>query len=110
MVPSSALVRSIEWMRKHFDPDAALGVSAVYQFELTGAGGGELVLRVDDGVARIQAGRDPSAAVRLRLDAGDCLAILAGRENADLLYLAGRLEIEGDLSLAMKLRSLLRRR
>ena len=43
-----------------------------------------------------------------RLPAEDYFALLVGRENADLLYMAGRLEIDGDLALALKIRPLFR--
>jgi predicted lipid carrier protein YhbT len=42
------------------------------------------------------------------LAASDFFGILAGRENADLLFTAGRIEVEGDLSLALKMRKLFR--
>jgi len=45
---------------------------------------------------------------RFRLRASDFFAVLAGRENADLLSTAGRIEVEGDLSIALKMRKLFR--
>ena len=43
------------------------------------------------------------------LSAEDYFSILAGGENADLLYMAGRIAIDGDMSRALKLRTYFRR-
>ena len=99
---------AIDWLRKSFDSAAASGLDVAYQFELAGADGGEFFVRVSQGRPEIGRGDAKAADVRFRLAASDYYGILAGAENADLLYMAGRLEIEGDLSLAMKLRSLFR--
>ncbi len=99
---------ALEWLRKHFDAEAARGVSAVYRIELSGPDGGSFGVAIRDGVLHLTRGEGPEPGVVLRLAAPDYFAVLAGRENADLLYMAGRLEIEGDLSLAMKLRTLFR--
>ncbi len=99
---------AIDWLRKHFQSEPSRSLRARFVIELSGEDGGAIGLRVDEG--RLEVG--PSAVdapdVRLRLPAADYFGILAGRENADLLYMSGRLEIEGDLSLAMKLRTLFR--
>ncbi len=108
-VEPGSVDEAIDWLRKHFQPDSARGLDAVYAFELGGEGGGPLLLRIADGSLEARPEPVESADVRLRLPARDYYGILVGRENADLLYMAGRLEIDGDLSLAMKLRSLFRR-
>jgi len=69
---------SLDWLRRHFDDDAARGADAVYQLELSGPGGGSF------------------------------FAILDGRANPDLLLMEDRIEVKGDLSLALKLRRLFR--
>ena len=99
---------AIDWLRKHFHADAARGVRAVFQLDLAGNDGGGIQLRIDDGQLEVLAEPAPTPHVRLRLAADDYYGVLAGRENADLLYMDGRLEIDGDLSLAMKLRTLFR--
>ncbi len=77
-----------------------------YQLELSGAGGGDLAVRVDDGRVDVGPGRLPAPDVIYRLAAADFFGVLAGRANADMLFLGGRLRVEGDLALALKLRAL----
>jgi len=102
------LDEALDWLRKHFDPEAGRGLSASFELDLSGPGGGELGLRLVDGVLHLAPGRVAAPDARLRLAAADYFGILAGRENADLLYMAGRIEIEGDLRRVLKLRTLFR--
>jgi hypothetical protein len=99
---------AVDWLRKNFDAEAAGGVRAVYALELSGAGGGTLTARVDDGRLEVRRGRPQRADLRLSLSADDFHAILAGRANADLLFMQERIGWSGDLSLALKLRRLFR--
>jgi len=100
---------AVTWLRDHFDADGACGLNATYQFDLAGPAGGALVVRIDDGKAEIREGSEPSRDVAFRLEACDYWDILAGRENVDLLIMKGRLEIDGDLRLASKVRRIFRR-
>jgi predicted lipid carrier protein YhbT len=104
----ASLDGAVEWLRKHFDPEAARGLNVAFQYALTGPGGGRLYARVDDGRLEVALGDVESPDARFHLRASDFFAILAGRENADLLFTAGRIEVEGDLSIALKMRKLFR--
>ena len=104
------LQSAVRWMREHFDAEAAAELNAVYQFELSGERGGHVAFRVAGPVASFACERAPKPDVCFRVSAEDWFGILTGRENADLLYMAGRLEIDGDLGLAVRLRNLFRAR
>ena len=104
----ATLDESIDWLRAAFRAEAAGNLEACYQLHLTGPRGGEFYLRVKDGCCEVGRGRTEPVHARLRLAAGDWFDLLARRANADLLVMEGRLEIEGDLSLANRLRSLFR--
>jgi len=103
------IAEAVTWLRDHFDSAGADGLNATYQFDLAGPAGGAFVVRVDDGKAEIREGSEPTRDVAFRLEACDYWDILAGRENADLLIMKGRLEIDGDLRLASKVRRIFRR-
>jgi putative sterol carrier protein len=113
---SAAVEAAAEWLRKHFDAEAARGFSAVFVLDLTGPTGGILTLRFEDGVFSIDSidsidsGALPRPAAAIRIDGSDFLDVLAGRANGELLHMAGRVRIEGDPALVMKLQTLFRRR
>jgi putative sterol carrier protein len=106
--PADGVATAIEWMRKHYDAESAPEAELVYQFELAGADGGTYALSVSRGACALERGAAAQPDVVLRASVGDWLAVLHGRENADLLYMAGRLEIEGDLGVATRLRTFFR--
>jgi putative sterol carrier protein len=95
-----------ETLPSRFNADAAEGVAAVYQFDLSGEHGGRYQLHIADRSCRVTPGGHPSPDVTLAMAGEDCLAILEGRLNGVSAYLSGRLRVDGDLGLAMRLASL----
>lgn len=89
-----------------FDSEAAEGLSAVYQFELSGESGGEFYVAIENGVCRVGEGTHPDPEVTLSMTGEDCLGLLNGQLNGQSVFMAGRLRVTGDLSLAMQLKML----
>lgn len=88
------------------DPAAAAGLTACYQFDLEGPEGGHYVLSIQDGTGTVQEGRHPSPDVTLSLSGADCMGILEGRLDGMTVAMSGRLKLSGDLTLAIRLKSL----
>ena len=97
---------AVDWLRKHFDAEAAADCEASYVFELAGEGGGSIGVRVENGRLEIAEGDVQPADLRFRLAARDFYDVLAGRANPDMLFMEERLQIEGDLGLALRFRRL----
>ncbi len=89
------------------DPAKMKGVSAVYQFDLSGDNGGVFHAAVDDGKATVVEGAHDSPNITISMTADDFDAMLDGKLNATSAFMAGKLKVKGDMSLAMKLQSLL---
>ena len=89
------------------DPAKMKGVSAVYQFDLTGDNGGVFHVAVDDGKANVVESEHDSPNITITMAADDFDAMLDGKLNATSAFMAGKLKVKGDMSLAMKLQSLL---
>jgi predicted lipid carrier protein YhbT len=104
-----SIAESLEWLCKAFQPDAAESLRLTYQLELTGERGGALWISIDNGRLEVGEGVAHTSDLVFSLAAGDFFGVLSGRENPDLLFMADRLKIEGDLSLALKLRTLFAR-
>ena len=97
---------AVEWLREHFDAEPARGIRVVYGMDLSGPSGGGITLRVADGSLDVFPELAAEVDICFRMSAADYYAVLAGHENPDLLYMAGRIEIEGDHSRALKIRTL----
>ncbi len=88
------------------DAEAADGVEAVYQFDLSGPEGGQYHLTIKDGACSVREGVHQNPQVTLSLSGADCLGILEGRLDGMSVALSGRLRVAGDLVLAIQLKSL----
>lgn len=88
------------------DADAAEGLDAIYQFDLSGPQGGKFYLIVRNGACSVEEGAHPRPQVVLIMSGEDCLGVLTGRLDGPSIFLSGRLRIEGDFGLALQLKSL----
>jgi len=95
-----------EWFRVHFDPQASPDLTAVVLLDLRGEGGGSLVLRFEPGRAEFGSGTVADPDMSLQVEAGDFYSMLSGATSPDVLHMQGRLEVAGNLGLAMTLRAL----
>ncbi len=86
-----------------FIPQAAKGVDAVYQFDLTGEEGGQYQVRIADQTCIVSTGVHPAPNVTLSMAGQDCIDVLEGRLSGVTALLSGRLKIDGDMGLAMQL-------
>ncbi|NLA10995.1 MAG: SCP2 sterol-binding domain-containing protein [Firmicutes bacterium] len=89
------------------DKDKIEGMNAVYQFDLSGDGGGVFHVNVADGEAAVAEGASDDANITITMSADDFAGLLDGKLNATSAFMAGKLKVKGDMSLAMKLQSLI---
>lgn len=89
-----------------FDADAAEDLDAVYQFDLSGAQGGQYILTIREGACQVTEGLHEDPHVSLSMSGEDCLKILNGQLSGPAVAMSGRLKISGDIGLAMQLKAL----
>jgi len=88
------------------DRKAAEDLDAVYQFDLSGPQGGQYLLRIRDGICTIEEGTHTDPHVTLTMASEDCIKVLNGELSGPAIAMSGRLQISGDIGLAMQLKSL----
>ncbi len=93
-------------MVKHFNPGAASGVSASYQFDISGEQGGIWALDIKDGKCNLVIGGVASPSVVIALADKDWMSIREGKLNSQMAFMQGKLKIRGDMNLAMKLQTM----
>lgn len=89
-----------------FDKDAAENLDAVYQFDLRGNHGGQYHLLVQNGACVVKDGTHADPHVTLSMSGEDCIGILNGQISGMIMAMSGRLQVTGDIGLAMQLKSL----
>jgi putative sterol carrier protein len=86
-----------ENMSKTFKADAAAGVDVVFQFVISGPGGGDWHSVIKDKTCTIEAGIHPKPACTLKMADTDFMAMMEGALPAMQAYTSGKLKIEGDI-------------
>jgi len=86
-----------ENMAKTFKADAAAGVDVVFQFNISGAGGGDWHCVIKDNACTIEAGVHAKPGCTLKMAAADFLSMMQGSLPAMQAYTSGKLKIEGDI-------------
>lgn len=94
-------------MAENFDPSKAEGVNATIQFDLSGDNGGLYWVKMSNGQAESGEGRVDNPNMTLKASANDWAAVVKGDLNAMQAFMSGKLKIQGDMGLAMKLQALL---
>ena len=80
-----------------FVPEAAAGVDAVFQYTISGPGGGDWNCAVRDNACTVSAGRDAHPTCTLIMADTDFLGMMNGQLAPMQAFTSGKLKIEGDV-------------
>lgn len=92
-----------EKLQEHVDPAKLQGVDATYRFD-TGSAGSWHVTIADGDVQVAQSEADADCVVQASAETFE--KIVRGKQNPATAVMLGKLKIEGDMSLALKLKEL----
>jgi putative sterol carrier protein len=95
-----------EQMPSRFRADRATGTNAVVQYDVAGEGGGTWHAVIKDGTCTVVEGAAASPSLTLQVGAQDWIDVTTGKQNPQMLFMAGKLKLKGDMGLAMKLGSM----
>jgi NAD(P)-dependent dehydrogenase (short-subunit alcohol dehydrogenase family)/acyl dehydratase len=84
-------------MPDSFVAEAAAGVEVVFQYNISGDGGGDWYSDVKDGTCTVESGSHEKPTCTLKMEAGDFLDLMNGKLPAMQAYTSGKLKIEGDI-------------
>jgi putative sterol carrier protein len=90
-------------MVKNFVPDKAQGVNPLIQFDLTGDNGGLFWLKIDNGACTSGTGPAENPRMTIKANADDYFAVATGKANVMQSFMSGKIKVQGDMSLAMKM-------
>ena len=81
-------------------------MEAVIQYELGGEGGTTYHSEIKDGRCTVSEGEHEDPTMTLTMAASDFLDLMEGRLDGMSAFMSGKLQIGGDMGLAMKMQSL----
>jgi putative sterol carrier protein len=84
-------------MPEHFQKEAAAGLDVVFQFSISGSGGGDWHVTVKGGECEVGSGVHSKPTTTIKMTDDDFMQYVSGKLPAMQAYTAGRLKVEGDL-------------
>jgi putative sterol carrier protein len=100
----------IEALSKYPVPEKAASTKAMIQFDISGDQGGKWWAKIADGKAETGKGDAPEpATLTVGAEAGDFVKIMTGQMDGMSAFMSRKLQIKGDMGLAVKLQSLFKR-
>lgn len=106
-----SIAATFETLEKNIsaNPEKATSVDALFQFVLTGDGGGEWSVDLRNGVTSgfVKTGMAENPRVTITMASEDWTGILDGSVNPMQAFMMGKIKVAGDMGLAMKLQNIL---
>ena len=106
MPNNASAAESLRGLVASTDPQTLAGTDAVIVFDLAGEGGGQWTLTITDGYPSLAAGATDSPELTLLMAADDFTALVSGTMNPISAFMQGRIKVEGDMGMALKLQTL----
>ena len=90
---------------KAFMPEKAAGLEAVIQYHLTGDEGGDYIITIGGDKCKVEEGVAENPVMTMTADGKYFSDVLLGKADGMKGFMDGKLQLAGDLNLAMKLTS-----
>ncbi|MBN2497457.1 MAG: SDR family NAD(P)-dependent oxidoreductase [Deltaproteobacteria bacterium] len=102
------VARVFERMPAAFQADKAGGVQVVFQYEISGPGGGSWICEIETGGCTVKQGKHDAPTTTIKMAAPDFLALIQGELNAMKAFTSGKLKISGDVMKSQLIEKLFR--
>jgi len=100
----TSVADAVQAMKAKFDPSAAAGLDLVFGFRIDESKHFSLIVK--DKTCELQEGENPDAQVTLVMDGHTLAGIVSGETDGMQAFMGGKLRVEGDMMLSMKLSEL----
>ncbi len=95
--PEANVGEIFEGLPNAFQADKASGVDVVFQFNISGSGGGHWYASIKDAACEVKEGTHDSPTTTILMSDEDFVGLMSGKVNAMQAYTTGKLKVEGDL-------------
>ncbi len=92
-----------------FQPEKAAGMNATIQFHITGDQGGDWVANIQNQNLLVEPGTTPNPNLSISADTKDIFNVIGGKMNPMQAFMQGKVQIKGDMGLAMRLLNVFKR-
>jgi NAD(P)-dependent dehydrogenase (short-subunit alcohol dehydrogenase family)/uncharacterized OB-fold protein/putative sterol carrier protein len=95
--PTLTVQNIFDKMPEAFVAEKAAGKDLIFQFSISGSGGGDWFVAVKDGTCRVEAGQAAKPTTTIKMAAGDFIQLIQGKLDGMQAFSTGKLKVEGDL-------------
>jgi putative sterol carrier protein len=106
MEKATSIQQVFEAMPTRFNANAASGVDAIFQFDLTGDNGAKYWVKIANQQMEMHEGETANPTITVVATADDYLKMVNGDLSAMSAFMAGKVKVKGNMGLAMKLQSI----
>jgi len=92
-----------------FQPENAAGINAKVQFHITGNQGGDWVATIRDQKLVVETGVATDSNLTISADTQDIFNLVGGKLNPMQAFMQGKVQVKGDMGLAMRLMNIFKR-
>lgn len=96
-----------ETLPRRFQAQNAGGIDAIFQFELSGDGGGTYHVVVKDGAMTVIEGAHASPTVVLKMTGDEYVKMANGKLDGRMAFMSGKMKVSGQIPMAMKMQQIL---
>ena len=96
-VVESAVKEVFEMMPDAFKPEEAAGLDVVFQFNISGADGGDWYITVKDQKCEVAEGQADNPTTTLKISDEDYVKMITGELDGMAAFTSGKLKVEGDM-------------
>ena len=95
-----------EILPKKFNPDKAEGVDVIVQVNIAGPNGGTWTVTIKDRKIAANEGTHQSPTITISMIEEDYMNIVNGKMTAEKAFFSGKIQVKGNIRLALKLRDI----
>ncbi|MBW2179490.1 MAG: SCP2 sterol-binding domain-containing protein [Deltaproteobacteria bacterium] len=97
MATPTTLKEVFEMMPDAFKPEEAAGLDVVFQFNISGADGGDWYITVKDQKCEVAEGQADNPTTTLKISDEDYVKMITGELDGMAAFTSGKLKVEGDM-------------
>jgi putative sterol carrier protein len=102
----SSVKEYFDTLPQRFVASASKGVNAVFQFELSGDGGGTYHVNVKDGAMEIVEGPHTTPSATIQMSADNYVKMVNGDLSGAMAYMKGQMKVKGNVLMAQKMQGI----
>lgn len=106
MLQINSVKEYFETLDQRFQSEAAKSIEAVFQFELSGDGGGTYHVTVDHGKMSVNPGAHPTPTATIKMAGEDYVKMVNGKLNGAMAFMKGQMKVTGNVLMAQKMQAI----